>query len=450
VPVKKSHQCVALFLLLFSIYAYVHQGWGYNQSSRLNLLHALFVHRTFTIDAYHTNTGDKAFYNGHYYSEKAPGIAVLALPAFSVAVLLLSAFSIPLDSPLGWHISDWMATAGSVGLITALGGVAIFSLLHRFLRPREALLVTLAIFLGSLPFSYATVLFSHGAVIGLLSIALWMVIGPEHKGISSLQRDLIAGGCAGLAVASDYLIVFAAGGIFLLQASLGFRRTMHFLSAALPVVLLIPLYNILSFDSPFVTGYNFLDPLEYPHVNVGFHGITFPPQFSHVLDLLIGSARGLFFWSPIFLLVFVGWPMWHRISRVGSIVGILVSLAHVLMISGFAEYHGGWALGPRYLSPIIPFLAVPAALVYRQFPSLGNAFVLLSILLTGTATLISAQTPEYLQQPLVDFYFPRLLHGEIAHNLGTMLGLHGWWSLLPLLLVVSTGVHFARLRCNRA
>src|SRR4026208_2023995 len=73
-------QAILIFCLLMFCYSYVHQRPGWNQNSRLDLLHAIFVHKTLKIDAYHENTGDKSIHNGHYYSDKAPGIVVLALP----------------------------------------------------------------------------------------------------------------------------------------------------------------------------------------------------------------------------------------------------------------------------------------------------------------------------------------------------------------------------------
>src|SRR5438552_715283 len=109
----RKHGTLLFCILLFS-YAYVHQRTGWNQNSRLDLLHALFVHRTFQIDAYHENTGDKSYEAGHYYSDKAPGIVFLAIPAFLVSVLALGIFNISVESPNGWVASSWITTAGSV------------------------------------------------------------------------------------------------------------------------------------------------------------------------------------------------------------------------------------------------------------------------------------------------------------------------------------------------
>ena len=77
----------------------------------LAALHAVVIKQTMVIDDYHVYTGDKAFINGHYYSEKAPGVAVLALPAFGLTVLLQRMMGIDPDAARAWSASAWIATA---------------------------------------------------------------------------------------------------------------------------------------------------------------------------------------------------------------------------------------------------------------------------------------------------------------------------------------------------
>ena len=62
----------------FISYAYFYEGGGWNQNSRFDLVRAITQEHTLRIDEYHQNTQDKAFDRGHYYSDKAPGVALLA------------------------------------------------------------------------------------------------------------------------------------------------------------------------------------------------------------------------------------------------------------------------------------------------------------------------------------------------------------------------------------
>src|SRR5689334_1038390 len=67
-----------LFLLTFVVAAYFHSGGGWNQSSQFDLTRAIVERHTFAIDAYAFNTGDRAFANGHVYSNKAPALSFFA------------------------------------------------------------------------------------------------------------------------------------------------------------------------------------------------------------------------------------------------------------------------------------------------------------------------------------------------------------------------------------
>src|ERR1043166_768858 len=445
-------QAALVFCILMFSYSYVHQRLGWNQNSRLDLLRALFLHHTFAIDADQENTGDKAIHNGHYYSDKAPGVVFLAAPAFSLSISILHAGDVPLDSPKAWLISSWITTACSVGLITALGGVAIFLFLCRLVGGRYALPTTLAVFLGSSPFPYATMLFSHAAVIGLLCIALWAIAdevcgcGGDAATAGSatgerpkpwLKRYLLAGLCCGFAISSEYTAAIAAGGVLALAMLAGFKRSLVLALAAVPPLLLIPAYNWACFGSPLVFGYHNLALPEFQEMNKGLFGITFPPKLSSAYLILLSPERGLFFWTPFFVMSLFGLKRLFRTS--GSLFWccLLVVVLQILAISGYYMPSGGSALGARHLAPMLPFAAVMAAFGVREYPRLGVAYGLFSVAITGLATLIEAMPPEKPSELLLQFYLPQLIHGELAHQAGSHFGLP-----FPIGLAVIVGVLF--------
>ena len=77
---------VPLALLVFGVYSYFYQAGGWNQNSRFDLTRAIVEQGTLSIDAYEGNTGDKAQREGHWFTDKAPGLSVLAVPAYAVCV----------------------------------------------------------------------------------------------------------------------------------------------------------------------------------------------------------------------------------------------------------------------------------------------------------------------------------------------------------------------------
>lgn len=66
----KRRLAVAAILLVGLAYGTLIQSFSWNQTSHYDLIRALNDDRT-TIDPYQDNTGDKAYYEGHWYSARA-------------------------------------------------------------------------------------------------------------------------------------------------------------------------------------------------------------------------------------------------------------------------------------------------------------------------------------------------------------------------------------------
>lgn len=420
-----------VFVLLFCCYAYVHQplAGGANQYSRLDLLHALRTQHTIRIDAYYSNTVDRAYYGGHYYSEKAPFVTLLAAPAFFTAAFLFDHIGIALDSEVGWMKSDWFSTVLSAGIVTAAAGAVMLLLLLRKKCSRRAALTTvLALFLGAAPFPYATALFSHSVALSFVVFSLYFLEASAHR-----HRDLLAGLFAGCAFASEFTAGVACAGLFFLACMQGRGFACRFAVAALPPLLTVPLYNVLAFGSPLRMGYSF-STFKAAHAQ-GFFGITVPPQPSKLFYFLISPERGLFFWTPFLLLVIPGFGSIRALlPRTRAWVYAGVPVLHTLLIAGFVSW-GGWALGPRYLATVLPFLALPAAYGAEHYPRCATALAFLSVLLTGGGTLINILVPLGVGEPITRFYIPELFAGRMALNGGLLLGIPHPWSVLPIIPV---------------
>src|ERR1700756_5856400 len=102
-PEKSSAIKAAILVGVVSLFSFIYfyEGGGWNQNSRFDLLRAIVERHTLQIDAYHQNTGDKAHFAGHYYSDKAPGLVFLAVPFALVARTALGIAGIDADSPRG-------------------------------------------------------------------------------------------------------------------------------------------------------------------------------------------------------------------------------------------------------------------------------------------------------------------------------------------------------------
>src|SRR6266508_3801329 len=79
-----------LFLLLLVCYVYFLPRYAdWSQSSRTALVLAIVHQHQLAIDDYADITGDYAEVGGHKYSDKAPGPALLGVPVYATARLLL-------------------------------------------------------------------------------------------------------------------------------------------------------------------------------------------------------------------------------------------------------------------------------------------------------------------------------------------------------------------------
>ncbi len=147
-----------IFALLLASYAYFYQGGGWNENSRMDLVRALVDDHSFNIDHYHRNTGDKAQFGGHYYSDKAPGLSLAAVPAYALARTLFGS----LDQHTFVVVTSYTVTVLTVGLGSALLGALLFLTVRKLGATRRgATIAALGWGLDSIAFPFSTMLFSH-------------------------------------------------------------------------------------------------------------------------------------------------------------------------------------------------------------------------------------------------------------------------------------------------
>jgi hypothetical protein len=110
----------------FVSYAYFYGGGGYNQNTRFDLVRAIVERGTLSIDAYQENTGDKAFKDGHYYCDKAPGQPLLAVPVAMFARSAMRASGVDPLSASSLVTLSCICTLFSVALPAAVACACLY------------------------------------------------------------------------------------------------------------------------------------------------------------------------------------------------------------------------------------------------------------------------------------------------------------------------------------
>ena len=419
-------QFLLLFVSLFVPFSYFNHSDGWNQGARLAELHAVVLKGTLRIDDYISYTGDRALIDGHYYSEKAPAMVLAALPSFAATAGIQKLLDVDPDSESASRVSAWNATAFSVGLLTALGGVAFYALLLERFDRLIALLGTFGMFLGTIAFPYATALFAHSGTIGLLAIALWGVLG------SSSTRDLMGGAAAGFAVASEYAAALPVAALGAYLSVTDRQRMLRFGLATVPAAVLILMNNAAISGSPFRLSYgsNPLFPELTAQTGYGFN----LPRLEAIRGVLWGEYRGLLFWSPVMAMAIPGLVEMFRKDRALAGLTATACTLVLLLVGAFYSWFGGNAVGPRYLAPALPFFGLAAAYGIKRLPELGLILVVASVGLMLVVTAIAIDPPGDVLTPLRSFYLARIDQHRWAENLGTLIGLPLWPSLIVPLL----------------
>jgi phage shock protein PspC (stress-responsive transcriptional regulator) len=349
---------------------------GPQDRTRYELTRHLVLHHSLVIES---SLFDRAVFDGHTYSDKAPGMSFLAVPGYELERVLGIA-----KAPTAWEakgdFSVWLLRVLSSGVLFLVSVFIVGRLGERLAAGTGA--ATAAIFgVATLAGPLAPTFFEHDAA-GAFAIAAFALawLGRRARAI------VFAGLCAGIAVLFQYATALIAVALLAYCVWRGRRPALLFLAGAIPPAIALGAYNWSAFGSPFHLSYRYVANRFTERQHHGFFGIGVP-TLSGLKDALVGT-RGLLTFSPVLLAAAIGlWLLWRRGTRAEALLATLVVALFLLLDAGYFLVYGGGSPGPRFFGPAVPFLALGLPCVLARWPKPVAVLAFASAVLTTVDAL---------------------------------------------------------------
>jgi hypothetical protein len=384
-----------IFLSFFVIYSYFSVWIGFNENSRFALVRSIVDDNKLEIDNYADETGDRAFFNNHFYTEKSPGGSLIAIPSYFVWKIIYNYFfpndfkqkyapqeSFIIENVSKVHlkikmnpgffilISMIVVLVFTSSLFGALLSVLIYKFSSFFLKSeKDRMIITLTSGLGTNIFTYST--YFLGIIVStFLAFFSFFLIYITLYYKNKIKYVPISGMLLGLSIITEYIAgIFLPLFVFWLLS----RKKEYLIPFILGVFLgLLPLfsYNYSIFGDPTKITRNYLDPSLYPEYLVGNSGFIFPPRIFVMFKLLFDPYRGLFYYSPILFFGILGiiyaFKQYKQYNLELLIISIALSFLTIILSQRY-DWWGGAVFGNRFLLIVTPFVIFPLVLFFKSF-----------------------------------------------------------------------------------
>jgi hypothetical protein len=436
-----------IFITLFLIYSFFIYWGGYNENSRLALTRAIVDEGKLEIDSYANLTADRAFYNGHYYSDKIPGTSILAIPPYSISKFLVSSKSfednfyikyvgknrIPILEPIGLGDMRYLMiiiTIFTSSFFGALFSLIFYKLIAKFIINKNSRLFFTTLFcLGTMIFPHSVIFWESVPAIFLSFLAFYILYRKNKKGWLTFLAGVLSGFSIVVSSLAIPLLI-----IFLIYCILNRKNYILFCIGILIGILPIISYNVTIFGRlTYISFYK--DPSIWvirqrdvssilKQILINAKSIPFI-----LIRVLFYPFNGLFFYYPIFLLSFSGILKMYKKFKLDVILIISIFLLTLLLTTLTKIQFFGAFFGPRLMSLALPFLALPIACLFNKRKKFWKFVILIlffySILINFASlqpkidfladeSLVEIKSEyrekltsfEILSNPIFDYYLP--------------------------------------------
>ena len=463
---KKIEIIIFLITLFYAGY-YLGPQLG-NSTAKYNAIHSvvedglnvpLFSINKFILDPYAgINTDDWSFYNGNFYSNKAPGTILLGIPVYFVIANIQKLFGLDLNFPPIAYLNIYLINVFISVLPLAFASVCFYRLMSCFTKKNLELTLLLIFCTPLVP--YSTSLWGHCTSCSFLIIGAYFLIKSKYKKDYFYSGLFLAFACS-----VDYFAILAVVtilifGILKKTSSI----TSLILGGSVPIFLTL-WYHYVCFGNIFATSTTYTNETFLDkNLFLGMFGV---PNFEVLGILLMHPTKGVLSIVPIFILSFFALAVKkNKAILFLCLTCYFVSFSYFLWNSSFNGWHAGATVFFRYLiitSPFMVILLTPLINIKNIILKLLTLLLaMLSALNIFVITSVSTIPHFNSSNPLYGLLYPLFFKGELSYvksyirnawvnpeeykeylhisswNIGQLLGLDGLYSLIPLLLVIVT------------
>lgn len=357
---KTTWTALALFAFFFSVYFLTMQGvrLGSDEVGMFLVTESLVNERNVYIDGSWSESAELTTCRGGRICTKFPlGQSLAEIPLYTAAKLLIG--NRPQPDIFGPSSLLYFVTSLTNPLLGAGACVLLFFFCLRLGYGRRwSIFLAALLGLGTLAWPYAKLLMSETLQMFSLLGCVYFIYAYSKDGRKC--HAALAGFLCGFMLLAKFFLAPVAPALavyfFVKMRRRGEKRPAAaiacFLLPAAALFSLIPIYNYARFGSLFQSGY-FL----YENRDAVFRFTV--PLLSGAHGLLFSSGKGLFFYVPATAAACAAMPVFIRRHRDEGILAVVVAIALVATFSKWNQWHGDFAWGPRFLVPLMPFVALP-------------------------------------------------------------------------------------------
>jgi hypothetical protein len=292
------------------------------------------------------------------------GTALLMMPFFFLACILAFVTNTPIDgfSPLFQYMAAFS------GLLYATFGIGIlWKVLEKNFKQESILIAMIGLVFGTDLFHYATYdsVFSHVYSFFLFSAFLFIIQRLYSEACT--WHFLLGGTLAGLIIITRptnglwllFGLLYGVGTFQELQGRFSFWKS-HAAKIVLSALLCAGVISLQLLYWKIITGQMLI---------FSYRGEYFNFARPEVFNVLFSVRKGLFFWSPILLMVIPGLFHIRKRAREFLLPIILFLPLNIYVISSWHSWFYGGSFGHRAFIDSIPLFAICFCSLYEGLPS---------------------------------------------------------------------------------